>query len=173
MGSEPQSTSDLVFSNCSFRSYLWLKRKSDFGIDHLVMSMCKFISCVIGRGCLLWWLCPFGRILLAFPLLHFVLWGQICLLLQVSLDFLLLYSNLLWWMEHLFLMLVLEGLVGLHRTSQFQLLWHQWLGHRVGLLWCWMVHLRMKPKSFCHFWGCLQVLHFRHFCWLWRTLHLF
>ena len=115
------------------------------------MSMCKFISCVIGRGGLLWWLCYFGRILLAFPLLHFVLWGQMCLLLQVPLDFLLLYSNLLWWMEHLFLMLVLEGLVGLHRTGQFQLLWHQGLGHRLGLLWCWMVHLRMKPKSFCHF----------------------
>ena len=34
----------------------------------------------------------FGKILLAFALLHFVLQGQICPLLQVSLDFLLLYS---------------------------------------------------------------------------------
>ena len=34
-----------------------------------------------------------GRILLAFALLHFVLQGQICLLLQVSLDFLFLHSN--------------------------------------------------------------------------------
>ena len=30
--------------------------------------------------------------------------------------------------------IVLEGLVGLHRTIQFQLLWHYWLGHRFGLL---------------------------------------
>ena len=25
----------------------------DFGIDHLVMSMCRVFSCVVGRGCLL------------------------------------------------------------------------------------------------------------------------
>ena len=29
-------------------------------------------------------------------------------------------------------MLVLKGLVGLHRTVQFQLLQHYWLGHRLG-----------------------------------------
>ena len=29
-------------------------------------------------------------------------------------------------------MLVLEGLSGLHRTIQLQLLQHYWLGHRVG-----------------------------------------
>ena len=29
-------------------------------------------------------------------------------------------------------MLVLEGLVGLHRTIQLQLLKHYWLGHRLG-----------------------------------------
>ena len=31
-------------------------------------------------------------------------------------------------------MLVLEGLVGLHRTVQLQLLKLWWLGHRLGLL---------------------------------------
>ena len=31
-------------------------------------------------------------------------------------------------------MLVLEGLVGLHRTIQLQLLQHYWLVHRLGLL---------------------------------------
>ena len=30
--------------------------------------------------------------------------------------------------------LVLEGLVGLHRTVQLQLLQSYWLGHRLGLL---------------------------------------
>ena len=34
-----------------------------------------------------------------------------------------------------FLVLVLEGLVGLHRL--ILLLHHQWLGHRLELLWCW------------------------------------
>ena len=34
--------------------------------------------------------------------------------------------------------LVLEGLVGLHRTFQLQLLHHYWQGHRLGLLWYWM-----------------------------------
>ena len=65
----------------------------DFGIDHLVMSMCRIFSCVVGRGCLLWPVCFLGKTLLAFALLHFVLQGQICLLLQVSLDFLLLHSS--------------------------------------------------------------------------------
>ena len=38
-------------------------------------------------------MCPVGRTLLAFVLLRFALQGQTCLLLQVSLDFLLLYSS--------------------------------------------------------------------------------
>ena len=54
--------------------------------------------------------------LLAFALLHFVLQGQTCLLFQVSLDFLLLHSSPLWWKGHLFLVWVLESLVGHHRT---------------------------------------------------------
>ena len=33
-----------------------------------------------------------------------------------------------------FFVLVLEGLVDLHRIGQVQLLWHQWLEHRLGLL---------------------------------------
>ena len=96
--------------------------QSDFSIDHLVMSMCKVISCVVEKRCLLWPVCSLGRILLAFALLHSVLQGQSCLLLQVSLDFLLLHYNPLWRIVHLFLVLVLEGLLGLHRTNQFQLL---------------------------------------------------
>ena len=27
--------------------------QSDFDIDHLVMSMCQVVFCVVGRGCLL------------------------------------------------------------------------------------------------------------------------
>ena len=79
-------------------------------------SMCSVVSSVVGRRYLLWPVHSLGKTLLAFALLHSVLQGQICLLLQVSLDFL-----LLWWKGHLFLVLVL-GLIGLHRIIQLQLL---------------------------------------------------
>ena len=83
--------------------------------------MNRVISCIAGRGCLLLPICFLDKTLLAFALLHFVLQGQTCLLLQVSLDFLHWNSNPLWWKGHLF-MLVLEGLVVLHRTIPIQLL---------------------------------------------------
>ena len=50
--------------------------------------------------------------------------------------------------------------LGLHRTIQLQLLQHYWLGHRLGLLWYWMVCLGNEQRSFCRFWDCIQVLHF-------------
>ena len=53
--------------------------------------------------------------------------------------------------------------LGLHRTVQLQLLQHYWLGHRLGLLWYWMVCLGNEQRSFCRFWDCIQVLHFRSF----------
>ena len=73
-----------------------------------------------------------GEILLAFVLLHFVLPGQTCLLLQVSLDFCIPvpYDE----KDIFFGVLVKEGLIGLHRTIQPQLPQHYWLGHRLGLL---------------------------------------
>ena len=69
--------------------------------------------------------------------------------------------------------LVLEGLVGLHRTIQLQLLQHYWLGHRLGLLWYWTVCLGNEQRLFCCFWDCIQVMHFGFFCWLWWLLHFF
>ena len=63
---------------------------------NLVMFMCKVFSCFVERGCLLWLVRSLGKTLSAFPLLHSVLQGQICLLLQVFLDFLLLHSSPLW-----------------------------------------------------------------------------
>ena len=66
-----------------------------------------------------------------------------------------------------------KGLVGLHRTVQLQLPQHYWLGHRLWLLRNWMVCLWNKQRSFCHFWDCIQVLHFRLFCWPWWLLHFF
>ena len=47
------------------------------------MSICRIFSCVVGRGCLLWPVLSLSRTLLAFALLHSVLQGQICLLLQI------------------------------------------------------------------------------------------
>ena len=111
--------------------------------------------------------------LLAFALLHFVIQGQICLLLQLSLAFLLLHSSPLWFKGHLFGVLVLEGLVGLHRTIWFQPLQLYWLGHKFGLLWYWMVCLGSEQRSLCWFWDGIQVLHFGLFCWLWWLLHFF
>ena len=138
-----------------------------FSIDHLVRSLCRIFSCVVGRGCLLWPVCSLGKTLLAFALLHSVLQGQICLLLQVSLGFLLLHSSPLWWNEHLFGVLIIEGLVGLHRTVIIT------DGHRLGLLWYWMVCLGNEQRSFCHFWDYIQGLDFGLFCWLWWLLHFF
>ena len=48
------------------------------------------------------------------------------------------------WKGHLFWVLVLEDLVGLHRTIQLPLLRHYWLGYRLGLPWYWMVCLGNK-----------------------------
>ena len=55
----------------------------------------------------------------------------------------------------------LKGLVGLHRTFQLQLLQRYWLGHRLGLLWYWMVCLGNEQRSFCCFWDYIQILHLR------------
>ena len=61
----------------------------------------------------------------AFALLHFVLQHQHCLFLQVSLDFLLFISVRLMKRDFFFfLVLVLEGIVSIHRAIQLQDLWH-------------------------------------------------
>ena len=52
-----------------------------------MMSTCRVFSCVVGRGCLLWPVHFLGKTLLIFALLHSAFQGQICLLLQVFLDF--------------------------------------------------------------------------------------
>jgi len=127
---------------------------------------CVVFFCVVGRGCLLWPMRSLNKTLLAFALLHFVLQGQTCLLLQVFLDFLLLHSSPIWWKGYLFWVLVLEGLVGLHRTIQLQLLHHYWSGQRLGLLWYWMVYLG-NEQSILSFLRLHALLHFRLFCWWW------
>ena len=55
--SGPQSAPGIIFADCIelLPSPTAEYNQSDFAIDHLVMSMsmCKVISCVVGKGCLL------------------------------------------------------------------------------------------------------------------------
>ena len=88
--------------------------------------------------------CILGKTLLTFDLLCFLFQGQICLVLwylltsyfciPVSYD-----ENDIFFC----VCVVLEGLVGLHRTVQLQLLQHYWSGNRLELLGFWMVALEM------------------------------
>ena len=49
--SEPQSAPGLVFADCIELLHLGCKEynQSDFSVDHLVMSMCRVFSCVVGK----------------------------------------------------------------------------------------------------------------------------
>ena len=62
--SEPQLAPGLILADYIRLLHLWLQRiysQPDFSIDHLVMSMCRVISCIVGRGCLIWPQNKFGR----------------------------------------------------------------------------------------------------------------
>ena len=107
--------------------------------------MCRVVSCVVEKWRLLLPSCSLDKTLLAFTLLHFVSQGQTCQLVWVSLDFLLLHSNPLWWKgaiyiyiyiyiythtyihththahTHIHLVLVLEGLVWIIESFHFSL----------------------------------------------------
>ena len=106
------------------------------------MSMCTVISYVIGRGCLLWPVCSLNKTQ-RFPC--FILYSKA----QLAC-----YSRYLltsyfcipipYDVKDIFLVLILEGLVGLHRIRQLQLLWHQWLEPRLELLWFGMICLEMN-----------------------------
>ena len=120
------------------------------------MSMCSIFSCVVGRGCLPWPVFFLGKTLLAFPC--FILYSKAesacysrCFLTSYFCIPVLYNEKDIFWG-----VLVLEGLVGLHRTIQLQLLQHYWLRHRFGLLWFWMVFLGNEQRPFCHFWDCIQ-----------------
>ena len=100
------------------------------------------------------------KTLLGFALLHFVLQGQIFLLLQVSLDFPLLHSNPMWWERTFFGRWILKGFIVLIEGINFSFFDISVWAILLGLLKCWMFCLGSKQRSFCHFWGCTQVLHF-------------
>ena len=59
--SEPHSAPGILFADSIELLHLWRTddyicreyNQSDFGIDHLVMSMFRVFFCLVGRGCLL------------------------------------------------------------------------------------------------------------------------
>ena len=85
-----------------------------------MISMGRIISWVVGKECFLSSVCSLDKTLLGFALLPVVPQGQTCLLHKVSLPtFAFQYPMM---KGHFCVcVLVLEGLVGLHRTGQLQL----------------------------------------------------
>ena len=125
-----------------------------------MMSMCRVDSYVVGTRCLLWPVLSLGKTLLAFALLHFVTprpnWPF-----TPGISWLPTFAFQSPIMKRTsFSSVNLEGLIGLHRTIQLQLLQYYWSGHRLGLQGYWMACLGNEQRSFCHFWDCIQVLHF-------------
>ena len=125
------------------------------------MSMCRVFSFVVGRGCVLRPVHFVGKTLLVFALLHSVLQAKFACYSRYFLTFYF-FIPVPYNEKDIFGgVLILEGLVGLHRTIQLQLLQLYWSGHRLGLLWYCMICLGNKQRSFCHFGDCTQILHFR------------
>ena len=154
---EPLSAPGLVFVDCIELPHLQLQKNIINWI--LVMTIwwcpCVKLSLDLLERTFVMTRCFLGKTLLVFVLLYFVLQGQTCLLLQVSLDFLLLHSSPLWWKGHLVLVLVPEGLLGLHRTINFSFfsisLWGIDLNYSAI-----DICLGNEPRLFCHFWDCTK-----------------
>ena len=96
--------------------------------------MCRVFCCVVGRGYLLLPVHSLGKTLLAFALLHSVFQAKFaCYPRRFLTSYFCIpvpYNE----KDIFFGVLVLKGLVGLHRTIQLQLLQHYWLGHRLGFV---------------------------------------
>ena len=129
------------------------------------MSMCGVVSCIVGCGCLLQPVPSLDKILVT-----------LCpALFRIPRPNLPVTPNVSWLPTFAFqspmmkrtslLVLVLKGLIGLCGTHQLHLLQHQWLGHRLWWLWCWIVclgneiilsFLRLPPST--TFWTLLLTL---------------
>ena len=111
------------------------------------MSMCRVISCVIGRGCLLWPVCSLGKTVSLWPALFCSPRLNLPVTPGVSWLPTFPFQSPIMKRTSFFVcvcVLVLEDLVGLHEAIQLKLLWHYWLGHRLGFLWYCMVCLEMN-----------------------------
>ena len=120
------------------------------------MSMCRVFSFVVGRGCFLWPVSSLGKTLISLcpasfctPRPNLPVTPDISWLSTFAFQ-----SPIM--KKTSFGVLILEGLIRLHRSIQLQLLQPYWLGLRLGLLWYWMVCLGNKQRSFCRFWDCIQ-----------------
>ena len=123
------------------------------------MSMCRVFSCVVGRGCLLWPVCSLAKTVSCCPASFCTLRPKLPVIPGITWFPTLAFQFPMMKRTSFFLVLVLGGLVGLHRIIHLQLLQHYWSGHRLGLLWYWMSCFGNELRSFCHFWDCTQVLH--------------
>ena len=134
--------------------------QSDFGVYHLMMFMCRVFSSVVGRGCLLWPAHSLGRTLLRLCPASFRI-PRPNLPVTPGVSWLPTFTFQSPVMKRTYFLSVnSKRSFGLHRTAQLQLLQYYWLRHRLGLPWYWMVCLGNEQRSFCHFWDCIQVLHF-------------
>ena len=138
----------MIWGTVSSQScFCWLYRVSPSlaakNIINLILVLtiwwcpCVVFSRVVGRGCLLWPVCSLGITLLAFAnILYFATsfyTPRPNLPVTPGISWLPTFdSSPLLWKGHLFWVLVLEGLGGLYRTIQLQLLQHYYLGHRLG-----------------------------------------
>ena len=122
---EPQSAPGLVFTDYIVSSCSAAKNTINL-ISVLTIWWCPCVesSFVLLEEGVCYDQCILLAKLLAFALLHFVLQGQTCLLLQICFEFLPLHSSSLSWKGHLFFMLVLENLLRHCKTIQLQLLKH-------------------------------------------------
>ena len=123
------------------------------------MSLCRDVFWVVGKGCLLWSACSLDKTVSLCTDSFCSPRPNLSVILGTSWLAAFAFQSPVM-KRTSFLVLVLEGLVGLHRIIQLQLLQHSWLGHKLGLLWCWVVFLGNKLRLFCCFWDCIQVLHF-------------
>ena len=112
------------------------------------MSMCRVFSCVVRRGCLLWPVCSLGKTLLAFALLHSV---------HIPRPNLPVTPGVSWLPIFAFQSPIMKrtSFLGVsskrscrssqnHSTSASSALL---VGHRLELLWYWMVCLRNEQRS--------------------------
>ena len=126
------------------------------------MSMCRVFSCVVRRGCWLWPVHSWQNSVSLCPASFHIPRPNLPVIPGVSgLPTCAFQSPIM--KGHLFWVLVLKGLLCLHRTIQLQVFQHYWLGHRLGLLWYWMVCLGNEQRSFCHLSDCIQLLHLDSF----------
>ena len=110
-------------SCCSFDEFVEEKVISPSYSSAILTPPPRIVSCLVGRECLLWPVLSLSKTVSLCPV-SFCTPRPNLPVTQVSLHFLLLHPSPLLWKGYLFWMLILESLVGLHRTTQLQLLWH-------------------------------------------------